>query len=161
MTTLAFLEGIGSPMHWFIILVIALLLFGRRLPEVGRSLGKGITEFKKGLKDATEDVPTQPADPYAPGMGSQYGQGYNAQQLPPQGGYPQPNQGQPYQGQQFPPHQGYQGQPPAGGYQGQGYQGPQPPPSPGPQPQVRPGQPGQPAMAGRPEVRVTRNDMVD
>lgn len=55
MHTLAFLEGALSPMHWLIILVVALLIFGRRLPEVGRSLGKGITEFKKGLKDAGED----------------------------------------------------------------------------------------------------------
>ncbi len=29
--------------------VIALLLFGKRLPEVARSLGKGVTEFKRGL----------------------------------------------------------------------------------------------------------------
>ena len=36
--------------------VILLLLFGRRLPEVGRSLGQGIVEFKKGLKDVTEDI---------------------------------------------------------------------------------------------------------
>ena len=37
-------------------MVLAVLLFGKRLPEVGRSLGKGITEFKKGLRgedDAT------------------------------------------------------------------------------------------------------------
>lgn len=36
--------------------VILLLLFGRRLPEVGRSLGQGIVEFKKGLKDVTDDI---------------------------------------------------------------------------------------------------------
>lgn len=34
-----------------LLLVIALLLFGaRRLPEVGRSLGKAISEFKKGMQ---------------------------------------------------------------------------------------------------------------
>jgi sec-independent protein translocase protein TatA len=55
MHTLAFLQNIG-PMEWVIIMVIALLLFGRRLPEVGRSLGKGIVEFKKGLKDLDSDV---------------------------------------------------------------------------------------------------------
>ncbi|MBY0309318.1 MAG: twin-arginine translocase TatA/TatE family subunit, partial [Phycisphaerales bacterium] len=37
-------------MEWVVILIIALLLFGKRLPEVGKSLGKGIVEFKKGLK---------------------------------------------------------------------------------------------------------------
>lgn len=41
-----------------IILAIGLLLFGRRLPDVGRSLGKGIVEFKKGLKGIEEEVDT-------------------------------------------------------------------------------------------------------
>lgn len=39
-----------------IILAIGLLLFGRRLPDVGRSLGKGIVEFKKGLKGIEDEV---------------------------------------------------------------------------------------------------------
>jgi sec-independent protein translocase protein TatA len=38
----------------WIILIIALLLFGNRLPSVMRSLGKGVTEFKKGI-DGVED----------------------------------------------------------------------------------------------------------
>ncbi|MDX2133011.1 MAG: twin-arginine translocase TatA/TatE family subunit [Planctomycetota bacterium] len=44
--------------HWelLIILAIALLLFGRKLPDVGRSLGKGIIEFKKGLKGVTDEI---------------------------------------------------------------------------------------------------------
>jgi len=33
-----------------LVLVVALLVFGGRLPEVGRSLGKSISEFKRGLK---------------------------------------------------------------------------------------------------------------
>lgn len=36
--------------------VIALLLFGKRLPEVARSLGKGLTEFKKGMQGIEDDV---------------------------------------------------------------------------------------------------------
>lgn len=36
--------------------IIALLLFGKRLPEVARSLGKGIVEFKKGIKGIDEEV---------------------------------------------------------------------------------------------------------
>ena len=58
-----------GPIGWqemLIIGVIMLLLFGRRLPEVGRSLGQGITQFKKGLKDVQEDVDhpdRQPASP--------------------------------------------------------------------------------------------------
>lgn len=39
-----------------IIMVIALLLFGKRLPEVAKSLGKGVVEFKKGLKGIEDDV---------------------------------------------------------------------------------------------------------
>ena len=38
-----------GPMEMLIIGVIAVLLFGKRLPEVGRSLGKGIVEFKRGI----------------------------------------------------------------------------------------------------------------
>jgi sec-independent protein translocase protein TatA len=44
---------------WGELLVIAfvgLLLFGKRLPEVGRSLGKGIVEFKKGLRGVEDEI---------------------------------------------------------------------------------------------------------
>ena len=36
--------------------VVAILLFGRRLPEVGRSLGLGIVELKKGLRGVTDEI---------------------------------------------------------------------------------------------------------
>lgn len=39
-----------------VIMIIALLLFGKRLPDVARSLGKGVVEFKKGLKGVEDDV---------------------------------------------------------------------------------------------------------
>jgi sec-independent protein translocase protein TatA len=39
-----------------IVLVIGLLLFGARLPQVGRSLGKTLTEFKRGLRGVEEDM---------------------------------------------------------------------------------------------------------
>jgi sec-independent protein translocase protein TatA len=48
----------GGPGEWILIAGIALLLFGKRLPEVGRSLGKGIVEFKKGLKGIEDEVET-------------------------------------------------------------------------------------------------------
>jgi sec-independent protein translocase protein TatA len=52
--------AIGMPggAEWLIIAAIGLLLFGKRLPEVGRSLGKGIVEFKKGLKGVEDDMET-------------------------------------------------------------------------------------------------------
>jgi sec-independent protein translocase protein TatA len=43
-------------MEMVIILGIAVLLFGKRLPEVGRSLGKGIIEFKKGVRGIEDEV---------------------------------------------------------------------------------------------------------
>ena len=50
--------AIGMPggMEWLVIAAIGLLIFGKRLPEVGRSLGKGIVEFKKGLKGVEDEV---------------------------------------------------------------------------------------------------------
>jgi sec-independent protein translocase protein TatA len=47
--------GLG-PVELLIVGVIAVLLFGNRLPEVGRSLGKGLIEFKKGLRDIQNEV---------------------------------------------------------------------------------------------------------
>jgi sec-independent protein translocase protein TatA len=41
-----------------ILLVIGVLLFGRKLPEVGRYLGKGIVEFKKGIKGLEDEIDT-------------------------------------------------------------------------------------------------------
>jgi len=53
---LAFLQNIGFP-ELLVILLIVLLLFGAaRLPEIARSLGKSIHEFKKGIKEVEKDV---------------------------------------------------------------------------------------------------------
>lgn len=48
--------GMPGPMEWIIIAALGLLIFGKRLPEVGRSLGRGIVEFKKGLNSVGEDI---------------------------------------------------------------------------------------------------------
>ncbi len=54
MATLAFLTP--GPTQLIIVLVVVLLLFGNRLPSVMRSLGEGITEFKKGIKGGDADT---------------------------------------------------------------------------------------------------------
>ena len=48
--------GLPGGSEWIIILIVALLLFGPRLPSVMRSIGKGVVEFKKGLKDVEDEV---------------------------------------------------------------------------------------------------------
>jgi sec-independent protein translocase protein TatA len=45
-------EGLFQPMHLLVILGIALLVFGpKKLPELGKGLGQGISGFKAALKD--------------------------------------------------------------------------------------------------------------
>jgi len=65
-----------QPIHIVLIILVAFLLFGAtKLPEIGRSLGKTITEFKKGTKEAAEgfkeeisksDAPAAPAQAAQP-----------------------------------------------------------------------------------------------
>ena len=50
------LFGLPGGGEWIIILIVALLIFGPRLPSVMRSIGKSVVEFKKGLKDTEKDV---------------------------------------------------------------------------------------------------------
>lgn len=49
--------GVGTP-ELIILAIVGLLLFGKRLPEVARNLGKGITEFKKGVRGIEDDADT-------------------------------------------------------------------------------------------------------
>ncbi len=59
---LAFISMPG-PTEMIIIGIIAVLLFGRRLPEVGRSIGQGIKQFKSGLAGIEADVNTAASQP--------------------------------------------------------------------------------------------------
>ncbi len=58
MMPLAFLPSFGT---WEMLLVagVCLLFFGNRLPSVMRSLGKSVTEFKKGVSGIEDDIDRQ------------------------------------------------------------------------------------------------------
>jgi sec-independent protein translocase protein TatA len=53
-----------QPWHIIVIVVVALVIFGpSKLPELGRSLGKSITEFRRGTKEMTESFKTELSQP--------------------------------------------------------------------------------------------------
>ncbi|GGD53065.1 twin-arginine translocase TatA/TatE family subunit [Croceicoccus pelagius] len=54
--------GSFSLSHWLVVMVVALILFGRgRLSETMGDFGKGIRQFRKGIREGEEDDP--PRDP--------------------------------------------------------------------------------------------------
>lgn len=57
-----FFQGFGM---WeaIILALVGVLIFGKRLPEVGKSIGKGIVEFKKGLSGIENDLDTAAKPP--------------------------------------------------------------------------------------------------
>ena len=52
----AFFFGTPGPLELVVIALVVLLLFGKRLPGVMGSLGKGIVEFKKGVRGIEDEV---------------------------------------------------------------------------------------------------------
>ena len=64
-TTIAVLAFLG-PLGWPELIVLGLvgiLIFGKRLPEVGKSIGRGIVEFKKGLAGIDEQLDDSKPEP--------------------------------------------------------------------------------------------------
>jgi sec-independent protein translocase protein TatA len=56
--------GSFSPVHWLIVIVIVLLVFGPgRLAGVGKGLGEGIRQFKKGINEDGSPDDDKPATP--------------------------------------------------------------------------------------------------
>ncbi len=64
--------GLGNPLHLVLIAVVVLMVFGaKRLPELGRSLGRGMREFKESvsgeerpseLDTGSDEAPSRPAN---------------------------------------------------------------------------------------------------
>ncbi len=85
---MGFFTGMPGYLEVLVILFVALLLFGNRLPNVARSLAQGIREFQKGLKgepdreDEKKALP--PGSGQAPGVpGQNQAQGQSTQQQQP------------------------------------------------------------------------------
>jgi sec-independent protein translocase protein TatA len=53
---LLFIQNLGWTEILLIVLVILLLFGAKKIPEVARSLGRGVKEFKKGIKETTSDL---------------------------------------------------------------------------------------------------------
>ena len=60
-------EGFGPEKLIMILLIVLVLFGGKRIPEIGSSLGKGIREFKKGIREVGDSMnePEVPARPVA------------------------------------------------------------------------------------------------
>ena len=97
-TNLAIL-GLPGGTEFLVIALIALLLFGSRLPKVAKGLGRSIVEFKKGIKgvgDEIEDASEQASSPDQSTTGTGSGEGIDHEDgapPPPDGGSPHREKG--------------------------------------------------------------------
>ena len=55
MNVLALLPNLAGPQGWIILVVVLLLFGGKKLPEVGRSIGESMREFNKGKNGEDEE----------------------------------------------------------------------------------------------------------
>lgn len=62
MNSLAFIGRVGSGELLLILLVFIVLFGARRIPELARSLGKGIREFKNATRELAEELDDQPKE---------------------------------------------------------------------------------------------------
>jgi sec-independent protein translocase protein TatA len=59
--------GLDNPLHIAFLLIVLLLVFGaKRLPEIGRSVGTGMREFKDSISGETPRLTQTTAQPQAP-----------------------------------------------------------------------------------------------
>jgi len=62
--------GLPGGMEMGVILLLGLLLFGRRLPEVGRSMGRSVVEFRKGIRGIEDEIEQSSTEPRTVGAGA-------------------------------------------------------------------------------------------
>jgi sec-independent protein translocase protein TatA len=92
---------IPSMGEWVVIAAIGLLFFGKRLPEVGKSVAGAIVNFKKGLKEAQEEVEKAGETPSRPPLPPQ-----NQSPALPSDAKFDPYTGKPIEAPRFDPHTG-------------------------------------------------------
>ena len=54
--------NIGAPEVILIALVVLLIFGGKKIPELMKGLGKGVSSFKKGMKDIEDDIKEEPTE---------------------------------------------------------------------------------------------------
>ena len=60
MKNLLFLQNIGVWEVLIIAFIVLLIWGGKKIPELMRGLGKGVSQFKKGMKDIEDEISAEP-----------------------------------------------------------------------------------------------------